>query len=255
MPERIHLSWAVGSAVAICAAVAAIGTPVAGAVELLLAALGTVLVAGFVAGFLRTAAAHSAVARRLRARSAAEQVAGTDLRVGQVGGAAFVAGLVRPDIFCDRSLLDELNEAELQAVTLHERAHQLARDPLRTAAVAPVAPLLRRFERGRAWLERRAANREIAADHYALAHGACRPAIASALLKVPTTGHAHAAGFAPAAELRLRALLDDQPQAKRRPRLLRAAGAGALVAAVGCLTVLHVATVLAADTLAACCPV
>lgn len=255
MADRTPLRWAVGSALSICAAVAATDTPVVGVVAPVLAVLGSVLVAGFLAGFLRVSATHSAVARRLRDRSAVEQVAGTELRVGQVGGAAFVAGLLRPDIFCDRNLIDELDEAELQAVTLHERAHQLARDPLRTAAVASVAPLLRRFERGRAWLESRAAEREIAADRYAIAHGVGRPAIASALLKVPTAGLAHAAGFAPAAELRLRALLDDEPQVDRRPRLLRGITAGVLVGAAGCLLMLHMAMVLAADALAACCPV
>lgn len=116
-----------------------------------------------------------------------------------------------------------------------------------------IAPVLSRFERGRARLQRHAASREIAADRYALAHGADRRAIASALLKVPPSGAAHACAFAPAVELRLRALLGDEVGLPR-PRSWWAITIGAVLGAAACLAVLHPAVAPAAEILRACCP-
>lgn len=248
MTDRASLRTTVAVAALTCAAGALIGTA-SGAAVLVAAAtaagVGTLL-------FLRIAAAHGWLTRQLKSRSVEGQVADTPIRLGSVGGSVFVAGLGRPTIFCDATLVDALADEELHAVTLHERAHQLARDPLRNAAVGVVAPLVRPFRRGHAWLERRAAHREIAADRYALAHGADRRAIAAALLKVPTATTAHAAPFAPAVELRLRALLDDETQVPA-PRPLRAWLLGAGLGTVICLAMLHPAAQLVA-VLRACCP-
>lgn len=248
MAERTQLRWGTGAAVTSCAAGAVIGT----ALGMALAATTAVAAAAALLAFVRISIVHGALARRLRDRSMSAEVAGTRLRLGSVGGSVFVAGLARPDIFCDGALLDDLDDAELQAVTLHERAHQLARDPLRNTAVAVIAPLLTRFGGGRAWLERRAAEREIAADRYALAHGVDRRAIASALLKVPPAGAVHAAAFAPAVELRLRALLGDNLTVPGR-RPWAAITVGAVVGAAVCLAMLHPAAA-AIDVIRACCP-
>lgn len=248
MPDRAALRTALAAAAAACAAGALVGTPF-GAVVLVTmvaaAAAATIV-------FLRIVTSHGWLARQLRRRSVEGEVAGTTVRRGDVGGSVFVAGLVRPTIFCDDALLDQLADAELQAVTLHERAHQLARDPLRAAAVAAVAPLVGRFRRGQAWLERRAAHREIVADRYALAEGADRRAIARALLKVPAATTAHAVAFAPAVELRLRALLGDEVDtAPWRSR--RALTIGAVIGIGACIAMLHPAAQLV-DALAGCCP-
>ena len=248
MTERIRLRSGLVAATVTCGAGVVIGTTV-GAV---LAVVAGVLTAVGTLAFLRVGAAHGWLTRQLRARSTQTEVAGTRLRLGTVGGSVFVAGLSRPTIFCDRRLLDELDDDEISAVTLHERAHQRSRDPLRSAAVAVIAPLLLRFGRGRAWLEHRAAAREIAADRYAIAQGADRRAIASALLKVPTVGAAHAAAFAPAVELRLRALLGDEPARPRRGSWV-AIAIGVVVGAVVCLAMLD-APAAVADILQACCP-
>lgn len=248
MAERSQIRWAVAAA-ATCAAGAAIGT-VFGAVVAL--AIGLAGLSALLA-FARVSLAHGALTRRLRGRSTEAEVAGTRLRLGKVGGSVFVAGLSRPDIFCDAALLDELEDDEVGAVTLHERAHQLARDPLRNVAVSAVAPLLLRFHRGRDWLQRRAAAREIAADRYAMAKGADRRAIASALLKVPPAGAAHAAGFGSAVDLRLRALLGDEVDLRGR-RSWRAVTAGAFAGAAVCLAMLHPAMSVA-EFVRACCPV
>lgn len=216
-------------------------------------AVGATAAAGLTALLLfgRQAVRHRRLARRLMATTRPERLVGLPVRVGAVGGAAFAAGLGRPAIFCDERLLATLTGEELLAVTLHERAHQLARDPLRTAALATVTPFVRMSSPGAAWLERLAARREIAADRFALSHGASRTAIASALLKVGRLEPAVVPGFAPAVDLRLRALLDEE--AEIVPRRGRAAGliaAGAVVAGASCLLLLHP---WAAASAVACC--
>lgn len=248
MADRTRLRSGLIAATVTCGAGVVIGTTV-GAV---LAVVAGLLTAVGTLAFLRVGAAHGWLTRQLRARSTQTEVAGTRLRLGTVGGSVFVAGLSRPTIFCDRQLLNDLDDDEISAVTLHERAHQRARDPLRSATVAVIAPLLLRLDRGRAWLEHRAAAREIAADRYAIAQGADRRAIASALLKVPSAGAAHAAAFAPAVELRLRALLGEEP-AHPRQWSWAAIVIGAVLGTVACLAMLHPAAAVA-DIVRACCP-
>ena len=235
MSDRVARCTSVAAGVATCAAGALIGTQV-GAV---LAVVVFSSAAAVVVLFVRVAALHGWLTRQLRNRSVEGQVAGTAVRRGSVGGSVFVAGLARPAIFCDDRLLDELTSEELRAVALHERAHQVARDPLRNAGLAAVAPLLGRCRRGKAWLERRAAHREIAADRYALANGADRRAIAAALLKVPPAAAAHAASFAPAVELRLRALLGEDVETVAGRSWSRVLSLGVAAGAAACLALVH----------------
>lgn len=125
-------------------------------------------------------------------------------------GAAVVAGLRRPRIYCAADLPHRLDAEELRAVILHEHHHQLDRGPARLVLIGALAPLLGRFEDGQAWMERERARVEIAADAYALESGASRPALASALLKLASSpGLSAAPGFASAVDLRLRALLGE----------------------------------------------
>lgn len=125
-------------------------------------------------------------------------------------GAAVVAGLRRPRIFCADDLADRLDAEELRAVILHEHHHQLEGAPARLVLIGALAPVLGRLEAGRAWMERERARLEIAADAYALASGASRSALASALIKLSSSsGLVGAPGFASAADLRVRALLGD----------------------------------------------
>lgn len=248
MADRSGVPAGIVAATATCAAGAVVGTALGAAIAVVAAAMAALATAVF----LRICVTHGWLTRELRARSTETEVAGTRLRLGPIGGSVFVAGLARPSIFCDETLLADLDDEEIGAVTLHERAHQLARDPLRTTAVAVVAPLLSRFDRGRAWLEGRAAAREIAADRYALAQGADRRAIASALLKVAPAGAAHASAFAPAAELRLRALLGDETDPSR-PRPWLAITVGAALGTAVCLTMLLPGAPVA-DIIRACCP-
>jgi len=157
--------------------------------------------------------------------------------IGLVPGlaGAVVAGLHRPRIFCAEDLPGRLDEDELRAVILHEHHHQLSRAPIRIALIDAVAPVLGRFEAGRAWMEGVRARVEIAADSYALASGASRPALASALLKLASgAGLSVAPGFATASELRVRALLGEEPET-RRGRSLPALFVVALVVVASCL--------------------
>lgn len=125
-------------------------------------------------------------------------------------GAALVAGLRRPRIFCADDLPRRLDAEELRAVILHERHHQIEGGPARLVLIGAVAPVLDRFESGRAWMDRERARIEIAADAYALDSGASRPALASALIKLaPSPAMGVAPGFASAADLRVRALLGE----------------------------------------------
>lgn len=125
-------------------------------------------------------------------------------------GAAVVAGLRRPRIFCADDLPSRLDAEELRAVILHEHHHQLEGAPARLVLIGALAAVLGQVEAGRDWLERERARLEIAADAYALASGASRPALASALIKLASSPVLSVApGFASAADLRVRALLGD----------------------------------------------
>lgn len=200
-------------------------------------------VAAAVIAFAATIAAlrHVALVRGLRRSSTPTELSGMPVRMGALGDAAFVAGLGRPTIYCDARLPQELTEDELRAVLLHERAHQRALDPARLLALGLVAPLARRFESGRQWVAVALARREIAADRYALTNGARRSELASALLKLPPVARAHVAGFTPAVDLRLQALLGDVEQLPASV-LLRSSvtfAGGGLIGVATCTLLLH----------------
>lgn len=215
----------------------AIGPGIDVPIEHVLVGAWSLLAAGLTLAFLHRVREHGHFIRRMRACTVPARVGGFPLRLGAPGRSAFVAGLWKPEIFCDRRLLDELNPGELQAVLLHEHAHQRVRDPLRMLATDLAFRLVGWTGRGQAWRERALARREIAADQFALSAGASRAAIASALLKVSPASMGHAAAFAPAAELRLRALVEGLPSVST-PRW-RAVLTGAAVGLVGCLVVVH----------------
>jgi hypothetical protein len=199
------------------------------------ALIGGLLAFAFVAFGVATsfrASRHRRLVRGLWSASSPTLLAGMSVRTGDISDAAFVAGLGRPTIFCDRHLPEHLSASQLEAVLLHERAHQRAWDPARLLLVEIAAPALGLAPVGRAWLAWLLAQREIAADRYAMAHGATRADLAGALLQVPPLAQAHVAGFASAVDLRLRALLGDQPQPVV-PRVIRRATTVLSGAAVG----------------------
>lgn len=200
-----------------------------------------VVVAGVLMALAAQARRHRRLVRGLRAVSAPGELAGTPVRTGALGDAAFVAGLSRPTIYCDHRLPEQLTPGQLRAVLLHERAHQRSLDPARLLLVELVAPVVRRSRWGRQWLAATLARREIAADQHALDHGASRADLAAALLALPPLARAHVAGFTPAVDLRLRALLGDDPDVRTPPVVRRGAMlvAGGTLGAALCAWFLH----------------
>lgn len=195
-------------------AVAALGTCIVGVVLHMASTSALVLLLGAPAmvvcgAFVLLARRHRRWVEDLSRQCTRRRVAETIVHVGVVEHGAVVAGLLRPRIYCDAALVERLSADELQAVTLHERGHQRALDPLRLTLLAIAEPFAERSRTGRGLLERLRAEREILADRYAIRRGVPPNAIASALLKMAGPPPAGAAGFANATELRLRALLGD----------------------------------------------
>ena len=176
------------------------------------------------------------VTRQLLDATVPVELGGINVRVGETGHGAFVQGLFRPRIYCDRAVLARFDAQEVRAIVLHEQAHQRAHDPLRLALLDAVDPVVTRSRAGRRWHARRRAAREILADRHALEHGIRRSVLASALLKADDAHLQGTVGFdAAATELRLRALLDDSAGHHRESRhrsLALAAVSGASVCAL-----------------------
>lgn len=233
------------TALGACAAVLLVGHVASEA----FATLVGVLAALAIGGFALQASRHARLTQALRSCSAPAEVHGMPARLGILANTAFVAGLRRPEIYCDHRLIDRLTPQELLAVALHEHAHQLAHDPLRLTVVAAVAPVAAHLPGGRSWIERFVARREIAADRYAMDKGASKAGLASALLRLLPAEAPHVACFARAAELRLRVLLGETAPA---PGLHRGwIVGGALSGLALCVALVHPAVESVAPVLAA----
>jgi Zn-dependent protease with chaperone function len=161
---------------------------------------------------------HHRLSRRLSSMAHPAVVGKVEVRELPGVAGAFVAGLRRPQIFCSPRLRAELEPDELRAVLLHERHHQLDRAPAKLVVLQAVTPFVRAIRIGRAWLARRVAALEIAADRHAIAYGSSRAALARALLKLaPLQPGNPGIAFSSAVELRLRALLDGERPDGGRP--------------------------------------
>lgn len=98
---------------------------------------------------------------------------------------AFTAGLWRPSIFLDESLIMKLPVAELAAVIAHEDAHRRRRDPLRLSIWRFLSCLLFFLPALRRLAEDMADEAEIAADDDAVARSRVHPlTLAAALISV-----------------------------------------------------------------------
>jgi len=220
----------------LCAIGASAGHPVA--------IVGTLLSTSLTVGLVlltQGALRQGRLVRALRRVSRPAELAGTPVRLGALGDAAFVAGIRHPAIHGDERRLERLTPRQLDAVLLHERAHQRASDPARLALLALVAPIVRRIPSGREWLVSTTARWEIEADRYALDHGASRADLAAALLVIPSLSRTQVAGFPTAVDLRLQVLLGDRDVIPA-PRLVAFGGRfviGAVVGAAVCTWVLH----------------
>lgn len=194
--------------------------------------VGAIIVAAAIVlvSFAYHARRHQRLASGMARMARPGAIAGQPVALVPGLGSPVVAGLWRPQIYCADDLSTQLDADEVEAVILHEQHHVVDRAPLRIVLLAAASPLLGRMARGREWLEQERARLEIAADRHAIAAGASRPAIASALLKLsaaPTL--ADALGFATAADLRIRALLDEPTGPDREPLLAPTVALGLFV--------------------------
>ncbi|MBW3665361.1 MAG: hypothetical protein KY469_19885 [Actinobacteria bacterium] len=220
---------------ALVLAVSLLGVCLAGVVASWPMVRSVIVVAGGLVSARLTVLAwrHARLASALRRGSVGGDCHGIHVRWRVWHAGVAVAGLRRPEIYCHPRLRGSLTPRELTAMLLHERHHQLRRDPLRLLLLAVVAPVAKLVPAGRAWLARRAAAVEVAADRFALEHGAARCDLAGALLKVDASAPAPAAGFGVATELRLRALLGEEPDLSTTHALAGLAGVFAVVT-LGC---------------------
>lgn len=186
---------------------------------------------------------HLELARVLRRGSDLGSHDGVAVRWRSLASGAVVAGFRDPQIYCDRRLADRLGGEEFTAVVLHERYHQVSRDPLRLLLLSSVEPAIARFATGRRWLTHQRAQIEIAADRFALDRGVRRSSLARAILRVGGAPQARyaSAGFGSAQELRLRALVDGRvpPATRASSRWPAAVGMGLVVLTCGAAILHH----------------
>lgn len=121
---------------------------------------------------------------------------------------ALTVGWFHPSIVITTSLLRQLTPAELEAVLLHERAHQRAYDPFMTDVISVIMAVFRWIPGSRHVLAAMYSYREIAADAVATNAYQSTQALASAFVKLSEgTIHPAWSAFSPNAD-RLEKLLD-----------------------------------------------
>ncbi len=239
MPERRepHLFLLAGLFAAACLAGIWLSSP---ALLIPLLAVVTLLTLRLLVDAFR----HARLARALEFGSVPGTHAGVLVRWRRFRSGAVVAGVRRPSIYCDPDLRCSLSTEELRAVVLHERCHQLRRDPVRLLVLAALEPFLRLVRPGRVWLEWRRARLEIDADRFALRHGVRRADLARAILRLGAKEPAlNSAGFASAVELRLKALVGDIHDSSTNGRRWPAATIAAVTLSCGLAVLHHLLTV------------
>ena len=162
------------------------------------------LMAAWLVLFGRAVRRTLADAERLSSVSRRIGLAGADVRLLDASHpAAFVSGLLRPQIYLSRSLIDSLDAAELRGVLLHEQHHRRTRAPLRALALESWQRLLGWLPPARRALMARLAGLEIEADAAAVACGTAPATLASALLKCDAHLPGASTAFAAASEIRI----------------------------------------------------
>jgi len=161
------------------------------------------------------------VPRRLE-RLARSVAAGLEVPAPELGvvdscrGGAYVVGTRAPILVVGRSLLNALDDEELEAVLAHELAHVRRRDTPVASALGTVRDLMF-FVPGGGWAVRQLhRERELAADQVAVELTGRPGALASGLLKVldeAPAGPSACAALAPSGGVidRVRILVDDAP--------------------------------------------
>lgn len=233
---RDRISWAAGALGLVLLLAGGCGVLFGLHLEVVLVAGALTIGAALTSLTLFHALLHRRLTRSLAARATPGSLGGE--AVNHVSGVGpMVAGLLRPQVYCDATITTHLGPDEQRAVLLHERCHQQRRDPVRLL-------LLRALQTVFGWvpgvpgrIDDARARLEIRADRYALRNGATRPQIAAALLRLGGLTPHGAAAFGTVTEQRLQALLDDRSPTRswRVPVSLAAAG---VIAASACLPLL-----------------
>lgn len=144
------------------------------------------------------------LAARLSAESQRLDVAGAKVRLLDITTpAAFVSGLLRPEIYLSPSLIEILDRRELRAVLLHEQHHRRTLAPLRGLALESWEHALGWLPPAHRALAARLAALEIEADVAAVASGVEPATLASALVKCGTYLPGSASAFSAASEIRI----------------------------------------------------
>lgn len=129
---------------------------------------------------------------------------------------ALTIGFFRPSIYISRGLIEQLTDAECQAVLAHERAHQRANDPLVTALMQTISTVLCWLPGAQDWMSAAYSLREVAADAVATRGYRQTAALSSAFVKLSTVStHPSISAFSPNRD-RLEKLLDRQWTSSRR---------------------------------------
>lgn len=145
-----------------------------------------------------------AEAAGLSARSQRLNVAGAEVRLlDTTTPAAFVSGLLRPQIYLSPSLIEILDRRELRGVLLHEQHHRRTRAPLRGLALESWQRALGWLPPARHVLAARLAALEIEADAAAVARGVEPATLASALVKCGAHLPGSASAFSAASDIRI----------------------------------------------------
>jgi hypothetical protein len=152
-----------------------------------------------------------------RALADAERLSGVSRPIGLAGAdvrlldasqpAAFVSGLLRPQIYLSRTLFDSLDGAELRGVLLHEQHHRRTWAPLRGLALESWQRVLGWLPPARRSLAARISALEIEADAAAVAGGITPATLASALLKCEAHQPGALSAFSAASEIRIDVLV------------------------------------------------
>ena len=166
--------------------------------------LALTLLAGWLVHVSRGARRALTHAARLSAQSQPFEVAGAEVRLLDTATpAAFVSGLLRPQIYLTPTLIEILDRSELRGVLLHEQHHRRTMAPLRGLALESWQRALGWLPPARQALASRLAALEIEADAAAVARGVEPATLASALVKCGAYLPRSASAFSTTSEIRI----------------------------------------------------
>lgn len=209
MGDRI--SWASGALGLVLLLAGGCGILFGLHLEVALFAGALAFVAALTSLTLLYAVRHGALTRSLTDRASRGALAGETVNhVPDLG--PMVAGLLRPQVYCDATIATRLRPDEQRAVLLHERCHQQRRDPVRLLLLQAVETVLGWVPAVSDRIDEARAQLEIRADRYALRNGVTRQHLAAALLRLGEIAPDGVPAFGTVTERRLRALLDGEPQ-------------------------------------------